>query len=82
MILGATVGNLAEIKELYRKAKEDPKVRCYLCKKLIPIDHRHVDHIVPLSQGGAHRSSNLAVACDECNLKKSAKLPEEIGLLL
>lgn len=82
LILGATIGNLAEIKEIYRRAKEDPKVRCYLCGKLIPIGHRHVDHIMPLSKGGAHRPSNLAVSCDICNKRKAAKLPEEIGILL
>lgn len=82
MILGATVGNLEEIKEIYKRAKETPKIRCYLCGKLIPMGHRHVDHIVPLSKGGAHRSSNLAIACDACNLSKGAKQPEEIGILI
>ena len=81
-IIGSTMGNLAEVKEIYRRAKEDKRVRCYLCGKLIPMDHRHVDHIIPLSKGGAHRPSNLAVACDKCNMSKGAKLPEVIGLLI
>ena len=80
--LGVTMGNLAEIKEIYRKAKEDPKVRCYLCGKLIPKGHRHVDHIAPLSKHGAHRPSNLAAACDSCNLSKHDKMPNEVGVLL
>lgn len=75
-------GDPKEIKEIYRKAKEDPKVRCYLCGKLIPIGHRHVDHIVPLSKGGVHRPSNLAVACDNCNREKHTKMPEEVGILV
>lgn len=82
LIAGVVIGNLKEIEEIYRCAKEDPKVRCYLCGKLIPLGHRHVDHIVPVSKGGAHRPSNLAVACDECNQWKYNKTPEEIGLLL
>ena len=77
-----TPEQLDEIKDIYRTAIEDPKVRCYLCGKLIPIGHRHVDHIIPLSKGGKHCPSNLAVACDVCNQHKSAKLPEEIGLLI
>ena len=81
-VIGATVSQLAEIAEIYRLAKESPKVRCYLCGKLIPIGHRHVDHIIPLAKGGAHRPSNLAVACDHCNLHKSAKLPNEVGVLI
>ena len=81
-LIGATASQVAEIAEIYRLAKEASKVRCYLCGSLIPKGHRHVDHIMPLSKGGAHRPSNLAVACDKCNLSKQAKLPEEIGLLL
>jgi len=81
-LIGATANQLNEIAETYRRAKEDPKVRCYLCNKLIPMGHRHVDHIMPLSKGGAHRPSNLAVACDKCNLHKNNKLPEEMGVLI
>jgi len=81
-ITGATASSLAEIKEIYRCAKEDSKVRCYLCGELISIGHRQVDHIVPISKGGAHCPSNLAIACDECNLRKSDKMPEEIGILI
>lgn len=70
------------IKAIYKKAREAPRVRCYLCGKLIPKGHRHVDHIVPLAKGGKHVPSNLAIVCDRCNLRKNAKLPQEIGLLL
>lgn len=80
--IGATSAQLVEIAEIYRCAKEAPRVRCYLCGKLIPKGRRQVDHIVPLSKGGLHRPSNLAVACDICNLKKNDKFPMEIGLLL
>lgn len=82
LIVGVTVGNLAEIAEIYRRAKEDPKVRCYLCGDLIPLGHRHIDHIMPLSKGGSHRPSNLVAACDTCNLRKNDKSPEEMGILI
>jgi len=81
-LVNATPGQQDEVKEIYKSAREGLKVRCYLCGKLIPMGHRHVDHIIPLSRGGLHLPSNLAVACDKCNLHKSAKLPEEIGLLI
>ena len=72
----------AEIKALYKRAKEAPRVRCYLCGRLIPKGHRHVDHIVPLAKGGKHVPSNLAIVCDRCNMHKHTKLPQEVGLLL
>jgi len=81
-LIGATANQRNEIKEIYRKAKEDKRVRCYLCGKLIPKGHRQVDHIIPLSKGGQHRPSNLAVACDKCNQGKHAKLPHEVGVLI
>jgi len=81
-LIGATANQLNEIAEVYRRAKEASKVRCYLCGKLIPLGHRHVDHITPLSKGGQHRPSNLAVACDTCNAHKHDKIPEKVGVLI
>ena len=82
LIAGVTIGNLAEIAEIYRKAKEDPNIRCYLCGNKVPLGERHVDHIEALTNGGSHRPSNLGVSCADCNLKKGAKTLEEMGLLL
>jgi len=33
----------------------------------------HLDHVDPLARGGLHTPSNLAPACQRCNLSKSAK---------
>ena len=79
---GASIGDRAKIKELYRRAREENVVRCYLCEDVIPMGQRQVDHVLPLSKGGAHAPVNMAIACAACNLKKHDKLPEEIGLLL
>lgn len=40
-------------------------------------DGFHVDHVFPLSLGGKHEIDNLAISCPSCNLRKSAKLPED-----
>lgn len=46
----------------------------------------HVDHITPLSAGGANDRTNLQLLCPPCNLSKGAKHPlvfaRQIGLLL
>jgi len=81
-VIGATAAQLNEIKEIYRRAKEEPNIRCYLCGEFVNIGDRHVDHVVPLSRGGSHRPSNLAIACASCNMSKGSKTPEEAGLLL
>lgn len=74
MILGATIGNLVEIAEIYRQAKEDSPIRCYLCGELIELGDRHVDHKRPLSRGGKHTTSNLGITCSTCNLRKGSKV--------
>jgi len=81
-LIGATLSQKAEIKAIYKRAKEAPRVRCYLCGELIPLGERHVDHIIPFAKGGKHTPSNLAVACKMCNLSKGSKLPSELGLLI
>ncbi len=37
----------------------------------------HVDHVVPISRGGADKLENLALACPHCNRRKHAKPVEE-----
>jgi len=81
-LLGATAAQKAEIDEIYRKAKEEPNIRCYLCGEKVPLGSRHVDHVRALANGGAHRASNLGVTCASCNLEKGSKTLEEMGLLL
>jgi len=71
-----------KIAAIYKRAGSAEKVRCYLCHKLIPLGHRHVDHIRPLTKSGAHSARNLAIACDICNDRKYNKTMVEMGLLV
>lgn len=55
--------------------------RCYICGTHTPVSLRghkdrnspEVDHIQPLSRGGAHSSENLACICLYCNHQKQAR---------
>ncbi len=58
---------------------------CYLCGLVIPkiADHRHplygtIDHVVPLSRGGAQSISNRKPAHHLCNRSKASFMIEEI----
>ena len=75
LILGATIGNMADIEEVYRQAREDEPIRCYLCGGLIALGDRHVDHKVPLSKGGKHTAANLGITHSWCNLSKHDRMP-------
>ncbi len=47
---------------------------CPLCNnKLIINDEIHIDHIIPLAQGGKDRFLNLQAVHKYCNLKKGSK---------
>lgn len=50
-------------------------VRLYykgICQYCGASNARHVDHIMPLSKGGADALENVTLACAGCNLRKSA----------
>lgn len=48
--------------------------QCMECGKYVGRDDYHVDHIVPVSKGGAEwELSNLELLCPKCNLTKGAK---------
>lgn len=49
---------------------------CAYCETPL-FDRYHVDHMLPLSRGGADDWTNLALTCPECNLRKGTKTAEE-----
>ncbi|CAN7187248.1 HNH endonuclease [Acidovorax sp. LjRoot117] len=61
------------------KVFDRDKWRCQLCNRKTPKAKRgsydddapELDHIVPLSKGGAHSYLNTQCACRACNSKKS-----------
>lgn len=66
---GASIGDSAEI------VSREAKIRTEACAHCGTEDNIHVDHIWPLSKGGAHAAFNLQPLCASCNSKKGAKLP-------
>jgi 5-methylcytosine-specific restriction endonuclease McrA len=60
--------------------------KCYLCGCATPRELRgthepnapELDHVVPLSRGGAHSYANTDCACRACNLEKSDQTLEEL----
>lgn len=46
---------------------------CQYCGAHPPAAVLHVDHIVPVAEGGGNEESNLVTACSACNLGKGAR---------
>lgn len=55
--------------------------RCQVCGRKASEDDAielHIDHKMPLSQGGSNDDSNLWTLCKECNLGKSDQIIDEL----
>ena len=54
--------------------KQQYDFRCAYCGERKELTQ---DHVVPLSQGGAHTMTNIVPACGSCNSRKSARTPAQ-----
>lgn len=64
----ATIGDPTELQERISNIYEESCVWCG------SEDNIHVDHIWPLSKGGAHAAYNLQALCGSCNSRKGDKV--------
>lgn len=53
--------------------------KCYLCGKSIKRSF-HLEHVIPMFQGGRNSASNIKCSCATCNLQKNARTPEEYAI--
>jgi 5-methylcytosine-specific restriction endonuclease McrA len=60
------------------KTYELQRGHCWWCGKNLATGY-HIDHRVPLSKGGTNWPNNLVLACPQCNLRKSDRLPDEFN---
>lgn len=52
---------------------------CGICGEILS-DKFDIDHIIPISRGGLHETSNLQLTHPSCNRSKHNKLPSELTL--
>lgn len=55
---------------------------CQYCGAAPGADQLTLDHVVPVSRGGASRWENVVTACAGCNRRKADRTPESAGLRL
>ena len=60
-----------------RAAVRDCGRRCVYCGNPLNLETATLDHVFPLSKGGAHSPGNLVSACAACNRLKGDLLPHE-----
>lgn len=50
---------------------------CAYCNKVIPMEERTNDHIIPRCSGGVTETRNIVICCQECNGLKGSTLITE-----
>ena len=50
---------------------------CFYCQRQHEPNALHVDHVIPIRQGGRHEVANIVLACWICNLEKGGRRPEQ-----
>jgi len=72
----APIGELKAIKEWAKQWKSLSVVSCHWCKNTFAPNKCQADHVMPIAKGGAHCLTNLVIACQSCNHRKSDKCPD------
>lgn len=74
----------AEVNDIFKSQRG----KCAYCKTKLgkATNMRHVDHIIPLINGGTNDRRNLQILCQPCNLEKGRRDPidhaRKLGMLL
>ena len=58
------------------------KYTCQYCREQKPIGELTYDHVVPRHLGGRTEWTNIVTACQDCNLYKGARTPEQARMAL
>ena len=58
------------------------KYTCQYCHQVRPIGELTYDHVVPRRLGGRTEWGNIVTACQDCNIRKGARTPEQAGMRL
>jgi len=71
-----------DIKFTRKNIYEHYKHRCCYCGKKKTTSELNLEHVIPISRGGATDWLNVVISCVPCNLKKAARTPQEAGMKL
>jgi len=55
---------------IFRLKNQAKKIRCHWCGRRLTSSTLEIDHIIPISKGGAHEADNLCASCKSCNTSK------------
>jgi len=84
---------VARLKKTVSRMKKDVKFsrlnvyardgfRCQFCGEKKAQRLLTYDHVLPFSRGGKTEWTNIVTACQDCNLRKGARTPEQAGMRL
>lgn len=79
----ATVSDITPQQELAmrKKARKCPLCGARMTDKPNLPNSKHLDHILPLNQGGTHTHGNVRIICLDCNIKRPKDGSDYTGML-
>lgn len=73
------LGSLSTLDSATERDIRQSATVCYYCRAPLAEQAKtpHLDHMTPLSRGGAHSADNVTMACSDCNLEKHTMTAQE-----
>lgn len=68
-------------REMRRRTRKCRLCGIWMTSKLNRPNSKHLDHIVPINQGGTHTHGNVRIICADCNLRRPKDGSDFIGQL-
>lgn len=62
---------------LRERLKKEQGGLCIYCRGKFQLNPSHIDHVIPVNQGGSNERENLQLLCAPCNLRKSDRNDRE-----
>ena len=62
---------------LRARLRREQRGLCVYCRGKFRLNPSHIDHIIPVDQGGSNERENLQLLCAPCNLRKSDRNDRE-----
>lgn len=70
-------GGSFKVSQIREMKKEQGGICVYCPNTIIGKGNCHIDHILPVALGGSSDISNIQLLCPTCNMRKSAKHPDD-----
>lgn len=74
VVANSTKQQILEATAKIQRMQEQEYSECPYCLGVFKSSRMQIDHVFPVSRGGAHSAENIILACESCNKRKWSKI--------